>query len=113
VKERQLPKKKSVEEQLEESEDEESEDAHSEKDERFRALFFVGLNSEQLSFWNVQLAFLGCKRRFLIFRLCGRKKEFPTLLQLRKILLRTVSCTGVLPFVVNCQKVQYSTADWR
>ena len=33
MKERQLPKKKSVEDQLEESEDEESEDAHSEKDE--------------------------------------------------------------------------------
>ena len=56
---------------------------------------------------------LGASGVFLIFRLCGRKKEFPTLLQLRKILLRTVSCTGVLPFVVNYQKVQCSTADWR
>ncbi len=41
------------------------------------------------------------------------QKESSTLLQLREILLRTVGCTGVLPFVVNCQKVQYSTSDWR
>ena len=41
VKERQLPKKKSVEDQLEESENEESEDAHSEKDETDE-LDFVG-----------------------------------------------------------------------
>ena len=41
------------------------------------------------------------------------QKESSTLLQLREILLRTVGCTGVLPFVVNYQKVQCSTADWR
>jgi hypothetical protein len=41
VKGRQLPKKKSIEDQLEESEDEESKDAHSEKDETDE-LDFVG-----------------------------------------------------------------------
>ncbi len=41
MKGRQLPKKKSIEDQLEESEDEESEDAHSEKDETDE-LDFVG-----------------------------------------------------------------------
>ncbi len=82
-------------------------------EDRFRALFFGGLNSEQLSFW---------KRAFHFFRstygvfsnfLTVSQKESSTLLQLREILLRTVGCTGVLPFVVNCQKVQCSTADWR
>ena len=41
MKGRQLPKKKSIEDQLEESEDEESKDAHSEKDETDE-LDFVG-----------------------------------------------------------------------
>jgi len=39
----------------------------------------------------------------------AERREFSTLLQFRKILLRTVNCIGVLHFVVNCQKVQCST----
>ena len=48
MKERQLPKKKSVEEQLEESEDEESEDAHSEKDETDELDFVTRVRPEYL-----------------------------------------------------------------
>ena len=48
MKERQLPKKKSVEDQLEESEDEESEDAHSEKDETDELDFVTRVRPEYL-----------------------------------------------------------------